>query len=679
MTELRSTDEIFIKKLTDIVLDNLANTDFTVKDLANASGMSLYSLSRRLHSVSRKIVNQFIREIRLQKALELLQSEDITASEAAYKTGFGSPVYFNKCFHDYYGYPPGMVKKSSPVDIGTKTVEGNVIEKIPSKSDWKSYILTFRGLVIIVLLVIVTGFFVYRNFFKPDVSDKLLSADGRISVAVMPFRNMTNDTTWNIWQDGIQEYLTGALANTKELKVRHKDNINTLIQTEGITKIASITPEFAGRISRKLDAGLFVYGTILKSDSITKLQAQLIGTKTNEVLRSFEIDVTGEKGPDFQILDTLRKRLTEYLIINKLIKQNPVYSTLPLSTNSSEAFRCYLLGDQANENGERETAISWYLKTLEIDSGFFEPMLRLSSLYAGMGMQTENLEWVLRYYNKRNHWSYPLQIAASWSYACSFESPEEQIKYLKQGEQIEDMDPSVHFMIGLTYNSMKQYDKAIQEFIRYFEISKKWFGKESYKDLSYYTNLGLAYHKTGQFKIEKDLYKLAERYILESPWLMTLKAVLAFSENDTIAAKREIDRYITYKKKISSTEADITLGIGDIYSQAGFLDKAEECYRKALALEPDKPEKVMALANFLMENKIDLDDVQQLMDKAIALASDSVVRYNCYDTKGWAKYLQGRNVEALAILQETWDNAPFKLYTYRSHLEEVKKAVPGIK
>ena len=47
---------------------------------------------------------------------------------------------------------------------------------------------------------------------------------GRISIAVMPFRNMTNDTTWNIWQDVFQMKLISSLsnANNKELKIRQK-------------------------------------------------------------------------------------------------------------------------------------------------------------------------------------------------------------------------------------------------------------------------------------------------------------------------------------------------------------------------------------------------------------------------------------------------------------------------
>jgi AraC-like DNA-binding protein len=104
-----SPDQIFIRKLTDIVLANLGNENFGVNDLARSSGINIYKLGRKLHSINGKTVTQLIREIRLRKALEILYNEGDTIAEVTYKSGFGSPAYFNKCFHDFFGYLPGEV------------------------------------------------------------------------------------------------------------------------------------------------------------------------------------------------------------------------------------------------------------------------------------------------------------------------------------------------------------------------------------------------------------------------------------------------------------------------------------------------------------------------------------------------------------------------------------------
>jgi hypothetical protein len=55
----------------------------------------------------------------------------------------------------------------------------------------------------IAALIIVVGILAYPKIFKRDTLEKLRSSGERISVAVMPFQNMTNDTLWNVWQNGI--------------------------------------------------------------------------------------------------------------------------------------------------------------------------------------------------------------------------------------------------------------------------------------------------------------------------------------------------------------------------------------------------------------------------------------------------------------------------------------------
>ena len=75
-----------------------------------------------------------------------------------------------------------------------------------------------------------------------------------------------------------------------------------------------------------------------------------------------------------------------------------------------------------------------------------------------------------------------------------------------------------------------------------------------------------------------------------------------------------------------------------------------------------------------MVSKETFEDIQGLMDHAMALATNKVDYYNFLDTKGWGLYKQGKCKEALKILEETWNSAPFPLYSIYSHLEEVKKA-----
>jgi tetratricopeptide (TPR) repeat protein len=305
-------------------------------------------------------------------------------------------------------------------------------------------------------------------------------------------------------------------------------------------------------------------------------------------------------------------------------------------------------------------------------------MMGLSTYYSLTGKKEQDLNWVIKYYNKRNQWPLVQQLWASWAYASSFESPKEGIKYLMQLQQIDDQDTNVYYMLGLTYNKIDQYDKAIPELRKCYEIYRK-YGTEFLKDHFVYVQLGKAYHRTGQYKKEKKVYKESEKLDPDFLYIIFRQIILALSENDSITAKRYIGKYKSISKKNSSSEAAISTDLAYIYSEAGNQDKAEEFYRKALSLEPENPAYIKQFADFIINNNRNVTEIPELMDKAIKLAPNKHDYYDYLNTKGWGLYKQGKYKEALEILQETWDEAPFKLYSFRSHLEEVKKMVASQK
>ena len=79
--------------------------------MASSTGLSRSQVHRKLQCINGKSITQFIREIRLKEAHSLLEKGEDTASDIAYKVGFGSPTYLYKCFHEFYAYTPGEVKK----------------------------------------------------------------------------------------------------------------------------------------------------------------------------------------------------------------------------------------------------------------------------------------------------------------------------------------------------------------------------------------------------------------------------------------------------------------------------------------------------------------------------------------------------------------------------------------
>jgi len=103
----------FLKKITAIVEKNISNENFGVSELAREAGMSRSNLLRRVQKLTDLSVSQYIRQVRLKNAMEMLKTESMNVSEVSYQVGFSSTSYFIKCFREHYGYPPGEVGKGT--------------------------------------------------------------------------------------------------------------------------------------------------------------------------------------------------------------------------------------------------------------------------------------------------------------------------------------------------------------------------------------------------------------------------------------------------------------------------------------------------------------------------------------------------------------------------------------
>ncbi|GAB5555594.1 MAG: hypothetical protein Sapg2KO_51850 [Saprospiraceae bacterium] len=109
MSKTSNTGADFINQANTLVLENVSNELFGVSELAELMNMSRSNLLRKIKKHTQLSASQFIRQVRLQKGMEMVKEEKLTISEISYQVGFGSTSYFIKCFREHYGYPPGEV------------------------------------------------------------------------------------------------------------------------------------------------------------------------------------------------------------------------------------------------------------------------------------------------------------------------------------------------------------------------------------------------------------------------------------------------------------------------------------------------------------------------------------------------------------------------------------------
>lgn len=102
---ITGVNEIFIKKVISAIEKSLHLENFNVEELCTQIGASRMQLHRKLTALTGRSTSAFIRQLRLQRAVKLLEAGE-TSSQTAYAVGFNSHSYFAKVFREEYGISP---------------------------------------------------------------------------------------------------------------------------------------------------------------------------------------------------------------------------------------------------------------------------------------------------------------------------------------------------------------------------------------------------------------------------------------------------------------------------------------------------------------------------------------------------------------------------------------------
>lgn len=108
--EIENREVRQIHEAAKIIEDTLANFK-TVRDLAYKVGLNPNKLQAGFKSIHGKTVNDYIQDIRIDRALVLIRNTDLTFSEIADEVGIKSKSYFSKILKDKYGYTPTQIRK----------------------------------------------------------------------------------------------------------------------------------------------------------------------------------------------------------------------------------------------------------------------------------------------------------------------------------------------------------------------------------------------------------------------------------------------------------------------------------------------------------------------------------------------------------------------------------------
>jgi len=110
---LASVDQQFLEKAIQHIKDNIENSSFSVEQLADKMCLSPSQLHRKLQALIDQAPGQLIRNIRLQRAADLIKKNAGTLADICFQAGFNDQTYFSRAFKSQFGCSPSVYKKEN--------------------------------------------------------------------------------------------------------------------------------------------------------------------------------------------------------------------------------------------------------------------------------------------------------------------------------------------------------------------------------------------------------------------------------------------------------------------------------------------------------------------------------------------------------------------------------------
>jgi TolB-like protein/AraC-like DNA-binding protein len=370
MPELNPRDNEFLNSLREQIIQNLSDEKFGVSELANTIGMSRSNLLRKVQKLTGLSISKYIRNIRLEEAMEMLKHGTSTVSEIAYEVGFGSISYFVKCFREQYGYPPGEAgqqaqkKKEEAAKPAGKPLERKravkLIYSIPTV------------IITLVLLWMVTLGPLKKAESLPEKS-----------IAVLPFKNDSNDSTNVYIINGLMEAILNNLQQIEDLKVVSRTSVEKYRQSK------LTIPE----IARELNVSYVIEGSGQKIGDQILLNVQLIKGEEDDHLWAEQYN--RQVKDIFTIQQEVAKNIANE--IEAIVKPEEEERINEIPTHNLVAYDYYLKGmDSFNRESMEglEAGINWMQKAIEEDEEFANAHAALGMAYYFLDMFTAGADYI---------------------------------------------------------------------------------------------------------------------------------------------------------------------------------------------------------------------------------------------------------------------------------------------
>ncbi len=364
-----------------------------------------------------------------------------------------------------------------------------------------------------ILIVGAATWAIWNSYMRPVPSTADLGLSDELSIAVLPFENISDDPKQEYFADGITDDLITDLSKISGLFVIAR---NSTFTYKG-------KPMKVQQVAEDLGVRYVLEGSVRKEGDTVRINAQLVDATTGHHLWAERLD--GQLGDIFALQDRFTRKIVAALAL-KLTEDEQKKLTLRY-TDNVEAYDAYLKGREHFITLTRDglvKAVGYYEKAIELDPNYSPAHAGLASTYQSSISRAWNRElgWPDARSRVRKHLQMAMKNPTPYAHYAVAKSSLYQRRYdeaIAEAERAIALDPNYpdgYFMMGWILTFAGRSAEAVDYFKRTMRLDPRYPGACLY-------SLGLAQYFLGQYEeaatsLEKSL-KLNPGY---GPWPLAI-------------------------------------------------------------------------------------------------------------------------------------------------------------
>ncbi|MCG8461181.1 MAG: protein kinase [Holophagales bacterium] len=239
---------------------------------------------------------------------------------------------------------------------------------------------------VVLLAAFAALWFLRESSVEPPAPAPTEAAASKVTLAVLPFRNLAGAAELGWLADGIAELLITDLAQSPELVVFGRAEVRRILADLGAEAKSDLDPGELHELARKGDLGAVVRGSFIRAGELFRLSYSLESPQEGQVLASASFEGQGEESL-FRLVDELSAHLVDTLGASLPELTPPVVES---TTASLLAWQAYTEGlDLYQEDSQAEEAIARLQQALTLDPDFALAAIAASKMFQSLGRNDE--------------------------------------------------------------------------------------------------------------------------------------------------------------------------------------------------------------------------------------------------------------------------------------------------